>query len=90
MFKLYTNGGIRKMIDVSENKQDIIDTMGEYIKDDPEARFMVKTQSKENGDSVKCINGFMDYALYVEEYNASLKQMSCTELKREIVKRKKL
>lgn len=85
MFKLYIN---REMVNKCESEQDIIYTMNDYLKEDPETRFLLKEESKEKGDSIKWINGLLDYALYVEEYNTKLKQMSCVELKREIVKKK--
>lgn len=85
MFKLYLNKGTRTQIDESVNKYDIIKTMGDWLKDDPEERFIVRDANKEKGDTAVSINGLLDYALYVEEYNSELKNMSCVELKRQIL-----
>ena len=86
MFKLYIDKGTRQMIDVSESEQDIIDTMGEYIREDKEARFLI-IESNEDSDWVKArIIGYIDYATYTEEYNNKLKEKSCVELKSNIVK----
>ena len=86
MFKLYINMGVPKLIDASENEQDIIDTMGWYIKDNPETRFIVRELNEKEGDWSRSIHNILDYALYVEEYNTKLKNMSCVELKSNIVK----
>lgn len=80
MYKLYLNNGIITQIDKSEEIQDFIYTMGSYIKDNPESRFIIKEQNKEKGDTARCINGIMEYARFVEE------QKTCVELKKEITK----
>lgn len=85
MFKLYSDKGTRKIIDISEVEQDIIDTMGDYLKDDPEARFLI-IENKDNTDNLRgFIRGYAEYINYVENYN--LRQMSCIELKKGIVKK---
>ena len=90
MFKLYIDKGTRKMIDVSESEQDIIDTMGEYIRDDLEARFLI-IESRQDGDNLK---GFIrspeDYANYVQQYNEKIKEKSCVELKTEMMNKVKV
>jgi len=90
MFKLYIDKGTRKMIDVSESEQDIIDTMGEYIRNDLEARFLI-IESRPDGDDIR---GFIrnpeEYVAYAEHYNEMLKRKSCVELKRDIVKNVKV
>lgn len=64
MYKLYLNNGTRTQIDKSDEKQDIIDTMGYFIEDNPETRFLIKHESEEFGDSVTRINGINDYLNY--------------------------
>ena len=86
MYKLYLNEGVRTLIDVSPNEKDILDTIGDYLKDNPEARFIV-IYSQEYGDCIYgVINGYKDYINRLKMYNEKLKNMSCTELKQEIVK----
>ena len=85
MYKLYLSDS-RTMIDVSENEQDIIDTMGDYLKDSLDTRFII-IFSQEYGDCIYAvINGYKDYKNYLEIYKQKLKDMSCTELKKEITK----
>lgn len=86
MFKLYIDKGIRKMIDVSESEQDIIDTMGDYLREDENSRFLIIENNK-NGDNIKgMVIGWLQYADYVEAYNDRLKNETCSELKKEITK----
>lgn len=85
MFKLYSDKGTRTQLDESNEKYDIIQTMGEELKHDPEARFLIIQIENKTPMNIELINGLFEYALYVEEYNARLKQMSCVELKKEIV-----
>ena len=90
MFKLYIDKGTRKMIDVSQSEQDIIDTMGDYLRDDENSRFLIIENTKE-GDWIKDrVIGWIEYATYVEEYNRKLKEKSCVELKSQIVKNVKI
>lgn len=90
MYKLYLDKGIRKVIDISENEQDIIDTMGEYLKSDNDLWFLVKERVN-GGDNIKgFIRGYEDYIKYVECYNERLKKLSCIELKQDIVKNQKI
>ena len=90
MFKLYIDKGTRKMIDVSQSEQDIIDTMGDYLRDDENSRFLI-IENTEEGDWIKDrVIGWIEYATYVEEYNRKLKEMSCVELKSQIVKNVKV
>lgn len=70
MYKLYLNKGTRIEIDESDNEMDLVGTMADYIAKDQEARFIVKRQSKELGDSIRSINGLLEYALYIEELNS--------------------
>ena len=93
MYKLMLNMGVPTVIDVSESKQDVIDTMGEYLKENPDYRFIVKEDNmgdRTKSDSAQYIYGYLEYAIYVEQYNERLKNMSCVELKKEIVKNQKV
>lgn len=90
MFNLYINMGVPKLVDASEEEHDIIDTMGYYLKDNPDTRFMI-IESNKDGDWIKdTVIGWIEYATYVEEYNRQLKEKSCVELKSEIVKNVKV
>lgn len=90
MYRLYIDKGTRKKIDVSENEKDIIDTMGDYLREDQDSRFLI-IESTEEGDWIKDrVIGWIEYATYVEEYNRKLKEKSCVELKKDIVKNVKI
>ena len=87
MYKLYSNNNVRTMIDASENEQDIIDTIGDYLKTDINSRFIV-IYSQKRGDCIHAIiNKPEDYVEYLKNYKEKLKNMSCVELKKEIVYR---
>lgn len=89
MFKLYTDKGTRKMIDISESEQDIIDTMGDYFRSDLEARFLI-IESRKDGDNLRgFIRGIEEYTSYVENYNERLKEKSCVELKTDMMQKVK-
>ena len=90
MLRLYIDKGIRKMIDVSESEQDIIDTMGDYIREDMDSRFLIIESTKEGDDVKGFIRGYDEYVGYVKRYNDKLKEKSCVELKRDIVKNVKV
>ena len=84
MYKLYLNEGVRTLIDVSPEEKDILDTMGEYLKDDPEARFIIVYSQKQGDCIYGVINGYKDYKDRLEIYKE--KNKSCAELKKEITK----
>lgn len=86
MFKLYIDEGIRKMIDVSESEQDIIDTMGDYLRKNENSRFLIIENNKSGDNTKGMVIGWLQYADYVEEYNNRFKKESCVELKKEITK----
>ena len=86
MYKLYLSDS-RTMIDASENEQDIIDTIGDYLKVDDNSRFIV-IYSQKYGDCIHAIiNKPEDYVEYLKNYREKLKNMSCVDLKKEIVNR---
>lgn len=74
MFKLYLNKGTRTQIDESEDERDFIGTMGDFIEKDPESRFMIKTESEEYGDSVKSVNGLLEYIVYAKSFDIDIQQ----------------
>lgn len=84
MYKLYEMSIVSE-IDRSENEGDIIDTIGEYLSYDPNCTFLIK-KDEELYRSIRSIKAYIDY---VEEYNQRIKDMSCIELKKEIVNRDK-
>ena len=84
MYKLYLNEGVRTLIDVSPNEQDIIDTMGDYIKENPEDRFIV-IFSQEYGDCIYgVINGYKDYKDCLERYKEKQKDNKPKQYKKEL------
>lgn len=85
MYKLYDMNE-RKLLDVSNDEQDIINTLSEYMK----AYLNLGFEIQHNEETYKTIRGISDYYHYVNDFNIkknteSLKQMSCLELKREIL-----
>ena len=89
MYRLYANIAGKKLLDVSENEKDIIDTMGEYLKTNKELHFsIVKQNGKKDTPVLKGVWGIQGYIEYLEDYKIRLK--TCTELKDEITKIKSL
>ena len=86
MFKLYLNKGTRTLLDETNNKYDVIKAMGDELKEDTEARFMIIEIENKTPINIELVNGLLEFALYVEDYNA--KQETCVELKKFIVERK--
>lgn len=81
MFKLYEMYTASE-IDKSNNEGDIIESIGDYISYNSDNIFLTVTKDMEHHRSVRSID---DYIAYVEDYNQRLKNMSCIELKKEIV-----
>ncbi|MBR2245685.1 MAG: hypothetical protein IKN65_00870 [Clostridia bacterium] len=71
MFKLYSDKGTRTQLDESNDKYDIIQTMGEELKHDSEARFLIIHIENKTPMNIELINGLFEYALYIEKYNAN-------------------
>ena len=88
MFKLYLNKGTRTQIDEQYDEYEIIKTMGDYLKNDTEERFMI-VEYKDKIPDVKLVNGLLEYTLYVENYNERLKEKSCVELKTDMMQKVK-
>ena len=91
MYKLYDMNE-RTLLDKSKNEEDIVNTLCEYMKEYLNVNFKIIYHDEENNEdmSYKKIKSVADYYLYVNEYaqrkaTEHLKQMSCTELKREIL-----
>lgn len=79
MYKVYLNEGVRTLIDVTPNESDIMDTIGEYLNDNPESRFIV-IYSQEYGDCIYgVINGYKDYIKYLKNYKEKLNSTKDTE-----------
>lgn len=92
MFKLYDMNTM-SLIDKSYNEKHIIDTLAERINDKRFIYFSIKYHNEElNMDEhYKTIRSVGQYYDYCREYEErQLKDMSCCDLKRSIVKRKKL
>ena len=82
MFKLYLNKGTRTQIDEQNEKYEIIKTMGNYLKDDQTQRFMIIEIENKTPLNIDLIDGLLEYALYVEKYNASQKKSNTKVLKK--------
>jgi len=88
MYRLY-DYDVHTLIDQSEDEADIIDTMSGYMEQGSGQRFLISWVNKEtNCPDWISIKNVRDYYNYVLDYNERLKQMSCVELKREIVRNK--
>ena len=84
MFKLYDSNTM-SLLDQSNNEEDIINTLAEYMKAYLNLGFEIKCDE----DTYKKISSVGDYYHYVNDYmvkkkNERLKQMSCMELKKEM------
>lgn len=85
MYKLYDTNE-QTLLDVSNSEKDIINTLAEYMKAYLNLGFEIKCDE----EPYKVIRSVGDYYHYVNEYNdrkstEMLKQMSCLELKKEIL-----
>lgn len=85
MYKLYDINE-KKLLDVCNSEKDIINALSEYMK----AYLNIGYEIEKDGEKYKEIRGISDYYHYVNDYVASestkmLKQMSCLELKKEIL-----
>jgi len=94
MYRLY-DMSVVKLIDMSENEKHILDTLGERISKSKNDNFFYKIiyhynelNMDEGYKTIKTVGQYYDYCREYEE--KQLKDMSCCDLKRSIVKRKKL
>ena len=84
VYRLYGDIAGKKLLDVSENEKDIIDTMGEYLKTNKELHFsIVKQKNKKDEPILKGVWGMQGYIEYLKDYKLRLE--TCIELKREIL-----
>ena len=88
MFRLY-DYDVHTLIDKSQNEGDIINTISVFMEEPTNQRFIVKyTDEATHTDTIittiKNVRDFYNYAL---DYNNRLKQESCVQLKKEIIKR---
>lgn len=81
MFKLYLNKGTRTQIDETNDKYEIIKSMGDELKEDAEARFMIIEIENKTPINIDLVNGLFEYALYVEDYNMKTKEKTCVKTK---------
>lgn len=94
MYKLYDMNE-RKLLDKSMNEEDIINTLTEYMKYYLNFKYKIVYHDEETNQDIpyKKITTVGQYYDYVNEYNDKksteelrrIKQMSCTELKKEIL-----
>lgn len=88
MFKLYEMY-TRKFLDQSEREGDIIDTIGEYVKEYQDMKFMIIRIDEIDGEETygfyKSIKGISGYIDYVEEYNKRIKEENIMELKQDMM-----
>ena len=84
VYKLYADIAGKKLIDASKKEQDIIDTMGEYLKSNKDLHFtIIKQKDKKSEPILKGVWGMQGYIEYLKDYKLRLE--SCIELKKEIV-----
>lgn len=79
------------MLDISSNEEDMLTTMEEYLKDNEDIHFLIIKQENNTDEPYKSIRSIEDYTNYLEEYNHRLEimNMSCVDLKRDIVGKQK-
>lgn len=85
MYRLYDINE-KKLLDESYREEDIINTLAEYMK----AYINMGYEIERDEESYKRIMSVADYYHYVNDYTVKqnterLKQMSCLELKREML-----
>lgn len=86
MFKLYAMASMPTLIDKASNEYDICDTIGDYIKDNPEERFLIVKRENNTDEVYRAIRSMNEYVDYYQELmNKRLKEKSCVELKREMM-----
>lgn len=83
MFYLYSLNE-RTLIDKSMFELEILNTIGEYIEENLDERFLIVEKTKQGDNTRGYIRGIDDYIKYRENYE--LRQKSCQELKKEITK----
>ena len=87
MYILYDYDVKDKIIDQSTDEADIIDTMGVLLSKSIGQRFLIIHYEENKAPDTRSIWNIRDYYNYVIDYNNRLKQESCVQLKKEIVRR---
>lgn len=90
MYRLYELNSM-SLLDASEDEYDLINTMSLYLQAYRNIRFRIKHYDSELNEEVtiKDILNVGQYYDYCKEYeNIKLKEMSCLDLKRQILKKK--
>lgn len=85
MYKLYGEIAGWKMLDISSNEGDILQTIGEYLSDSENMHFLIVKNENDTDEPYKAIRSIDDYVHYLGEYNRRLKEMSCIELREEMM-----
>ena len=84
-YKLY-DYDVHTLIDESDNEYDIINTMATILEKSIGQRFLIKWHDEKlQADDFRSIKNVRDYYGYVKDYYIRLKDMSCVDLKREIL-----
>lgn len=83
MYKLYATKDTPTLLDVSNNEEEIFETLTDYISEDPTNRFLIKKRENNTDEIHRCIWSMDDYLDYREDME--LKKKSCVELKKDIV-----
>ena len=86
MYKLYEMSTVN-MVDKSNNEIDIIETIGEYLRENINLRFLIVKHEKNIDEVYRRITSINDYKNYIEDYNQRLKETGIVDLKREILDR---
>lgn len=87
MYKLY-DYDVHSLIDQSEDEYDLLDTMSTYFQAQTGTRFLIKhtDEATRTDEIVASIKSVRDYYNYATEYrDKKLKEMSCMQLKKEIL-----
>lgn len=69
MYKLYGNIAGWKLIDISKDEKDIIDTLTLYVENNHTMDYMIIKQLRDRDELYKCILNEQDYRNYLEEYS---------------------
>lgn len=86
MFKLYTIAN-PKLIDTNNSKDKLLVIMNRMLKVNPEERFLLVEREGNTDKWFKGIYGIEEYNKYLNELeNERLKNLTCMELKEEIIK----
>ena len=87
MFKLYGEIAGWKMLDLSADEFDIIATMGEYLQENENIRFLIIKSTDIGDEPYKSIRSMQQYIEYSQEYyeRTKLENKNIMELKKEMM-----